>query len=108
MQDVAQLIDQQFVEARRSVRRGTLGYDRRCSARAGILKRRRCCENPIVSPVPGTASVDFTLVARAGGIVEELVYEAGCRCDATDTERGLAHTFERKRKRLHVGYFPCH
>ena len=108
MQDVAQLINQQFVETHRSVRRRTLGDDRRRSARIGILKCRRRCENPIVTLVPGAARVDFALVAGAGGIVEELVYETGCRCDATDTERGLAHAFERKGKRLHVGDFPCH
>src|SRR6202021_3596258 len=98
MQDVAQLIDQQFVEPGRSVQRRTLGHDRRWSARVGILKCRRRRENPSVPLVPGTASVDFTLVACAGGIVEELVYETGCRCDATDTERGLAHAVERKKK----------
>jgi hypothetical protein len=48
------------------------------------------------------------MIAGASGIVEKLVYETGCGRDATDTERGLAHAFERKQECLHMGDFPCH
>ncbi|MGX1213608.1 hypothetical protein AB7M42_003873 [Bradyrhizobium diazoefficiens] len=108
MEKVPQLVDQQVVKADDRLRRRTLGYDRRRRAGLAALERRGFHELPVFALIPGTARVDFTVVAGSRRIVEELVHEAGRRRDAADAERGLVHAFQRARERLHVGDLPRH
>lgn len=102
MQDIAQLVDEQIAETRFVRGRRALGDDGRGRTRFARLDRRRLREHPVAALVPRAARVDLAMVAGAGGIVEELVHEAGRRRDAADAERWLAHALERERERLHV------
>ncbi|MGY3469810.1 hypothetical protein ACVW0I_006681 [Bradyrhizobium sp. LM6.11] len=102
MQDIAQLVDKQITETSFVCRRRALRYDGGGRTRFARLDRRRVREDPVAALVPRSARVDLAMVACAGGIVEELVDEAGRRGEAADAERRLAHAFERQRERLHV------
>ena len=97
MQDVAQFIDQQFVQPGLVDRRRAFRDDGAGGAWFG-LKGRGFREYPAVALVPGTAGVDLAMVAGAGGIIEELVDQSRRRRDAADAEGGLAHALERQRR----------
>ena len=58
--------------------------------------------------VPGTAHVDLAVLAIAGRVVEELIDEPRRRRDLPDREAWLAHAFERRGERLHVGDLTRH
>jgi hypothetical protein len=75
---------------------------------ADLLECWRLHELPLTAFIPGAARVDLAMVASAGGIVEELINQARRWRYSTDAERRLAHAFQGRGERLHVGDFARH
>src|SRR4029450_11972098 len=65
-------------------------------------------ELPVVALIPRASSVDFTVLADTGRIVEELVDQAGGRRNLADGEPWLLEALERRSERLHMGDLARH
>src|SRR4051812_42725390 len=104
VQDIAKLIDQEFLDGLRLREIGAFGMDRRALRQVvpDVLESRGLDELPLLALVPRAAGIDLALIALPGGVVEELVDEPGGGRDAADDEAGLAETLERGGERLHV------
>src|SRR3984893_17636230 len=109
MQNVAQLVNQQFLEGLRvrwirafGVNGGRIGL-----GTVEILKCRRFHEFPRLALVPGSSSINLAVIAFSCRIVEELIDELGCGRDLSNTKGGLAHTFQRETEGAHMGDFSC-
>lgn len=91
MQDVAQLIVEQFLDHVDIRWFGTFGMNRRAIVHGvpDFVKRGGFHELRLVAFIPRTACVDFAVIALSRRIVEELVDETGGRSNFSDRERRL-------------------
>ena len=110
MQDVAQLIDEQLLDHFAIRRFGTFGVDGGAVGH-GLPDLVECGSVnvfPVAALIPRTTRVNFAVVALAGAIIEELVDQSRRRRNFADRKARLAHAFESRSERLHVGDFARH
>src|SRR6202453_5253985 len=110
MQNVAELIDQKFLDRLRNLRIRTfrMNAERLVIATIKVLQRRRFDEFPRLTLIPMPAGVDLSMIALAGRVIEELVDQLGRRSNLADAQRRLSNTFQGETECSHMGDLPRH